>query len=157
VFTVRTFLGIATAGVLAAALLAVVFIPRVGGAPPVRSADPPPTTPRVAEAAPAGGTTAQAQPAPPTAVPAAAAPAVPSSDGPLHTDGGTIVDANGHVVHISGVNWFGLETSTYAPQGLWARSLDSMLDQMVQSGFNTIRLPYSDDIFNPANKPNGID
>jgi len=81
----------------------------------------------------------------------------PLGTGPLHTDAGNIVDADGRVVHISGVNWFGLETGTFAPQGLWARSLDSMLDQIAQAGFNTIRLPYSDDIFNPANVPNGID
>ena len=86
-----------------------------------------------------------------------AAAAGPIGFGPLHTDGGNIVDADGRVVHISGVNWFGLETGTFAPQGLWARSLDSMLDQIAQTGFNTIRLPYSDDLFNSANTPNGID
>jgi hypothetical protein len=48
----------------------------------------------------------------------------------LRTDGGNIVDADGRVVHLTGVNWFGMETSTFAPQGLWARSLDAMLDQM---------------------------
>ena len=79
------------------------------------------------------------------------------TSGPLHTNGGDIVDADGSVVHISGVNWFGFETETYAPHGLWARSLDSMLDQIVQTGFNTIRLPYSDDLFSDASKPNGID
>jgi aryl-phospho-beta-D-glucosidase BglC (GH1 family) len=31
-----------------------------------------------------------------------------------------------------------------------------MMNQMVQLAFNTIRLPYSEDIFNPANVPNGI-
>jgi endoglucanase len=133
-------------------------MPRAGGSPPVTSTDSRPTTTTgVAEAAaPAQAT--QAPASPPTAAPQAApAPAAPIANGPLHTDGGNIVDSTGAVVHISGVNWFGLETGTFAPQGLWARSLDSMLDQMVQSGFNTIRLPYSDDIFNPGNKPNGID
>jgi endoglucanase len=88
---------------------------------------------------------------------AQSAPANPLGTGPLRTDGGNIVDADGRVVHISGVNWFGLETNTYAPHGLWARSLNDMLDQIVQSGFNTIRLPYSNDLFNPANMANGID
>jgi endoglucanase len=152
VFFVRRFIGIATAGVLAIALLGVVFVPRGGSVAPPHTvpADPLPTTSEVAQAA---SSIDNSQAAPP----AAAAPAKPLGNGPLHTDGGNIVDPNGQVVHISGVNWFGLETSTYAPQGLWARSLDSMLDQIVQSGFNTIRLPYSNDIFNAANKPNGID
>lgn len=77
--------------------------------------------------------------------------------GPLRTDGGNIVDAGGRVVRLTGVNWFGLETSTFAPQGLWARSLNDMLDQMVQAGFNTIRLPYSNQLFDSASIPNGID
>jgi endoglucanase len=77
--------------------------------------------------------------------------------GPLRTDGGNIVDAEARVVHISGVNWFGLETGTFAPQGLWARSLNEMLDQMTQAGFNTIRLPYSNQLFDPSSTPNGID
>src|SRR5258708_5473401 len=77
--------------------------------------------------------------------------------GPLRTDGGNIVDAQGRVVHITGVNWFGLETGTFAPQGLWARGLNDMLDQMVQAGFNTIRLPYSNELFDSSSIPNGID
>jgi endoglucanase len=81
----------------------------------------------------------------------------PLGSGPLRTSGGDIVDADGRVVHITGVNWFGLETSTFAPQGLWARSLDDMLDQMVNAGFNTIRLPYTNELFDPGSTPNGID
>lgn len=81
----------------------------------------------------------------------------PLGTGPLRTDGGNIVDADGRVVHISGVNWFGLETNTFAPHGLWARSLDSMLDQIAQTGFNTIRLPYSDQLFDQGSTPTGID
>jgi endoglucanase len=81
----------------------------------------------------------------------------PLGSGPLRTRGGDIVDADGRVVHITGVNWFGLETNTFAPQGLWARSLDDMVDQMVQAGFNTIRLPYTNELFDPGSTPNGID
>jgi endoglucanase len=153
VSSVRRFFGVATAGVLVVAFLALVLLPRSGSAPPpsVSTSDSPPLSPPIAEAASPDNSSPQ-----PSTPAASATPAAPLS-GPLHTDGGNIVDAEGHVVHISGVNWFGLETSNFAPHGLWARSLDSMLDQMVQSGFNTIRLPYSNDIFNPSNKPNGID
>ena len=77
--------------------------------------------------------------------------------GPLRTEGGNIVDAEGRAVHISGVNWFGMETNTFAPHGLWTRGLDEMLDQMIQAGFNTIRLPYCDQLFDPTSTPNGID
>ncbi|MFI1564239.1 glycoside hydrolase family 5 protein [Streptomyces sp. NPDC020490] len=77
--------------------------------------------------------------------------------GALHTKGGDIVDANGKKVVLTGVNWFGLETGTFAPHGLWTRNLDSMVDQMVDTGFNTLRLPYSNELFDAKSKPNGID
>jgi endoglucanase len=67
------------------------------------------------------------------------------------------VDAAGHVVTLTGVNWFGFETTMLAPGGLSVRNYKSMLDQMAASGFNTIRLPYSNDLFRAGkNKPNGI-
>lgn len=77
--------------------------------------------------------------------------------GPLHTDKGDIVDSDGNKVTLAGVNWFGAETGTFAPHGLWARGLDSMLDQMVDTGFNTLRLPYANEIFDAKSKPTGID
>src|ERR1044072_4383858 len=50
-----------------------------------------------------------------------------------------------------------METGPCAPRVLWARSLDSMLDQMAKQGFNTMRLPYSNEMFDAKSKPNGID
>jgi endoglucanase len=74
----------------------------------------------------------------------------------LHTDGSRIVDANGNPVLITGISWFGLETESFAPHGLWARSLGDMLDQIRDLGFNTIRLPYSNELLKPGSQPNGI-
>jgi endoglucanase len=76
---------------------------------------------------------------------------------PLHAAGGKIVDSRGHEVVLTGVNWFGLETETFAPHGLWTRNWGQMLDQMAGSGFNTLRLPYSNQLFDSASKPTGID
>jgi len=76
---------------------------------------------------------------------------------PLHTDGSRIVDAAGKTVTFTGVNWFGLETNTFAPHGLWSRSLDEMLDQMAAQGFNSVRLPFSNELFDATAKPNGVD
>jgi endoglucanase len=78
------------------------------------------------------------------------------SSGYLHAQGGEILDSAGNPVIFTGINWFGLETESYAPHGLWARSLDSLLDQIVQLGFNVIRLPYSNQLFDPGSVPNGI-
>jgi aryl-phospho-beta-D-glucosidase BglC (GH1 family) len=84
-------------------------------------------------------------------------PSATSATGFFHTSGNQILDSNNQVVKIAGVNWFGLETTTYAPQGLWTRSYQSMMDQMKQLGFNTIRLPFSDQLFDSSSVPNGID
>ena len=35
----------------------------------------------------------------------------------LHTSGTKIVDSKGNVVRLTGLNWFGLETSTYSSAG----------------------------------------
>lgn len=78
------------------------------------------------------------------------------SSGYLHTQGSEILDSAGDPVIFTGINWFGLETESYAPHGLWARSLDSLLDQIVQLGFNVIRLPYSNQLFDANSIPNGI-
>jgi len=84
-------------------------------------------------------------------------PSTASVSGYFHTSGNQILDANNQVVKIAGVNWFGFETSNFAPHGLWARSYQSMMDQMKQTGFNTIRLPFSDQLFDAGSTPNGID
>jgi endoglucanase len=63
----------------------------------------------------------------------------------------------GREVRLTGVNWAGLESSAFAPNGLAMRRADEMLDQIVTAGFNTIRLPYSNQLFDPTSRPNGID
>jgi endoglucanase len=62
---------------------------------------------------------------------------------PLSTSGANIVDAKGKAVLLRGVNWFGIETETHVPHGLWSRDYKDMLSQMRQMGYNLIRLPYS--------------
>ena len=61
---------------------------------------------------------------------------------PLRTQGSLIVDSAGKEVVLQGVNWFGFETETHAPHGLWARDYKDMLIQIRSQGFNTIRLPF---------------
>lgn len=78
-------------------------------------------------------------------------------DGYWHTNGHRIEDSGNRAVRIAGINWFGLETGNYAPHGLWARGYRSMLDQMKAQGYNTIRLPYSNQLFDAGSTPNGID
>jgi len=78
-----------------------------------------------------------------------------------HTSGRQILDSSNTPVRIAGINWFGFETSNLVPHGLWTRDYKSMLDQIKSTGYNTIRMPYSDDIFKNAivqgiNQSNGM-
>ncbi|GAB5377040.1 MAG: hypothetical protein AcusKO_35020 [Acuticoccus sp.] len=66
--------------------------------------------------------------------------------GPLATAGTRIVDSAGDRAEIHGVNWFGFETETFAPHGLWARNWRALLDEMKSLGFNTLRLPFSGEL-----------
>ena len=77
--------------------------------------------------------------------------------GYLSTQGNQIVDASGNGVKLAGVNWFGLESNRYAPDGLQARNYKEMMQQMADLGFNTIRLPFSDQLFDAGSTPTGID
>ena len=74
----------------------------------------------------------------------------------LSTSHGELVDASGCVAHLTGVNWFGFETSTFVPHGLGVRNWQDMLNQIARTGFNTIRLPFTNQLFDPASKPQGI-
>lgn len=73
------------------------------------------------------------------------------------TSGRRILDEEGTPVRIAGVNWFGMETSTFAPHGLWVRGYKDMLEQMKNLGFNTVRLPFSNQLFDAESRPSGID
>src|SRR5215471_9457156 len=79
-----------------------------------------------------------------------------AGSGFFHTSGNQILDANNQPVRIAGVNWFGFETANYVPHGLWSRDYKDMMNQMKSLGYNTIRLPYSDDIFKAGTTPNSI-
>lgn len=59
------------------------------------------------------------------------------------TRGSQIVDHTGGVHQIKAVAWFGLETSNCTPHGLWAINLDEGLRFIASAGFNTLRVPYS--------------
>ncbi len=62
---------------------------------------------------------------------------------PLATRGIDIVDRTGAPVILRGVSWFGMETETHAPHGLWARDYKEIIAQIRATGFNLVRLPWS--------------
>jgi len=83
-------------------------------------------------------------------------PAVAAGTGYWHTNGRQLLDANNQPVRMTGINWFGLETANYAPHGLWSRGYKDMLDQMKSLKYNTLRLPFSNQLFDSGSTPNSI-
>jgi endoglucanase len=79
------------------------------------------------------------------AIAAPAASAATSLPGWLSTQGSTIVTASGAPFTIKATAWFGMETSNCAPHGLWSIALDDGLSAIASMGFNTIRLPFSNE------------
>ncbi|MCB0950138.1 MAG: cellulase family glycosylhydrolase, partial [Mycobacterium sp.] len=77
--------------------------------------------------------------------------------GYVSTSGNQIIDSQGETVKLAGVNWFGGETPNGVPHGLWTRSYKSMIDQMAAEEFNTIRLPFSNEMLHSNTAPTGID
>ncbi|MEV7875220.1 cellulase family glycosylhydrolase [Microbacterium sp. NPDC089188] len=79
------------------------------------------------------------------AVAAPSATAASTLPGWLSTRGASIVTSAGTPYTIKAVAWFGMETSNCAPHGLWSLSLDEGLRAIAGMGFNTIRLPFSNE------------
>ena len=79
-------------------------------------------------------------------------PDAPASATFLHVEGNRLLDADGKAARFTGVNWFGFETSNEAPHGTWARDYRSMIKQIRDLGFNSVRLPWSNAIMRPGAK-----
>ncbi len=55
---------------------------------------------------------------------------------------------------LTGVNWFGFETSNYVVHGIWARDYKSVLKQIKDLGFNCVRIPWCNEMI--GKKPDSI-
>ena len=66
---------------------------------------------------------------------------------PLHTSGAFIVDANSARVRLNAVNWYGAESTDYVVAGLQTASLFSIVQQIKSLGFNAVRLPWSNQLY----------
>ncbi|MFN8076234.1 MAG: cellulase family glycosylhydrolase [Kineosporiaceae bacterium] len=72
----------------------------------------------------------------------------------LSTKGNQIVDSTGASVRLTGINWFGLETDNHVFHGMWSSEpWKAQIDHMAQLGFNTLRIPYSNDNLNNSLTP----
>lgn len=64
----------------------------------------------------------------------------------LHAQGTRVVDAYGQPVRIAGLNWYGAEENDFVVGGLDYRTYASLLQQVRDLGYNTIRLPFSNQL-----------
>ena len=55
---------------------------------------------------------------------------------------GRIVDADGQIIELRGVNWYGMDVGRRAVGGLHLRNYRAIIDEMVAAGFNAVRLPF---------------
>jgi endoglucanase len=60
-----------------------------------------------------------------------------------HTSGNQILDADGNPVRIAGINWYGFETPDEIAHGLWAQDYHTIINDIKSLGYNTIRIPFS--------------
>lgn len=88
-----------------------------------------------------------------------AGPAVAAGTGTgyLRTNGNKIVDSTGATVRLTGINWFGMETDNKTFHGLWSNNpWRNQIDTMARLGYNTLRIPYSNDAIKPGAVASGI-
>jgi endoglucanase len=60
-----------------------------------------------------------------------------------HTSGNQILDSSGNPVRIAGINWYGFETPDEVAHGLWAQDYHTIISDIKNLGYNTIRIPFS--------------
>ena len=73
-----------------------------------------------------------------------------------HAEGSRILTAAGTPVRISGVNWSGFETTNMVPGGLTVQDYRTILRSIHAAGYNTIRIPFSNQMVESPIVPSGI-
>lgn len=65
---------------------------------------------------------------------------------PLSTSGRSIIDRHGEKVQLRSINWYGASDIAFVPSGLNVQHRDNISDLIRRMGFNSVRLPYSDEM-----------
>lgn len=65
---------------------------------------------------------------------------------PLHTVGTAIVDARGHTIRLTSVNWFGFDEGEFIAGGLDHAPLATIVEQIQKIGVNSVRLPWANEV-----------
>lgn len=77
---------------------------------------------------------------------------------PFHTQGRHIRDVHGTPIKLASINWYGASDVDFVPGGLELRHRDEIARLIREMGFNSVRLPYADEIVvrNPVINPKVI-
>ncbi|HEY4051931.1 MAG TPA: cellulase family glycosylhydrolase, partial [Acidobacteriaceae bacterium] len=73
-----------------------------------------------------------------------------------HTSGTQILDSSNQVVRIAGINWYGFETTDEAVHGLNNQDYKTVLQAIKDNGYNTLRLPFSNQMVETPIVPSNI-
>ena len=87
---------------------------------------------------------------------AASASTWAQASGYWHSSGNQIINSSGQTVRIAGINWYGFETTDEVVHGLWAQDYHTILKAIKNNGYNTIRLPYSNQMVESPIVPSKI-
>lgn len=75
------------------------------------------------------------------------APRVPGTPAGWTTAGASIRTPASTPFVIAGISWYGLETPLHVPNGLDHQDYRAILDAVRRYGFNTVRIPYSNEVW----------
>lgn len=81
---------------------------------------------------------------------------LPSAHDFWHTEGNRILDTHNRPIRISGMNWSGFETRQTVPGGLDAQDYRAILRTIKQSGYNTVRIPFSNEMVETPSVPDHV-
>lgn len=73
-----------------------------------------------------------------------------------HTSGNRILDERNQPVRIAGINWYGFETVRQVPGGLTVQDYRTILRTIKGNGFNTVRIPLSNQMVEQPVVPGNI-
>ncbi len=73
-----------------------------------------------------------------------------------HTEGNKVVTERHTAVRPAGVNWSGLETTAALPGGLNRQDYHTILRMVADAGYNTVRIPFSNEIIEHPKVPSAI-
>jgi endoglucanase len=85
-----------------------------------------------------------------------ATPVQAAGAGYWHTSGNQVLDSNNQPVRIAGINWYGFETTDAVAHGLWAQDYHTIVNTIKALGYNTIRMPFSNQMVETNPTPSNL-